>query len=348
MDRLYKVLIIDDDKLERKGLISIVPWENLGLTVVGDVPNGMLALQFLESHEVDLAVVDISMPVLSGLDFIQESRKRWPSLTYVVLSFHEDFEYIQQALRLGALDYISKLRLEEEDCAEVFRRIAQLMRLSKEPVETTTQDPIEQGLPETALSELRTLWCGLLWVYDGERFQQQLEALSACDIGLRQLERLLMWVSQEVEKNYGIVYSLPYLAGHEEGTRWLGALYELLHSREQTAGISPLLPACMLRAVRYIRDHLTERLKAEEVAHEVNMSRSYFSTSFKGVTGYNFSDYLQHERVELAKRLLEGQKIPLQELAEAVGYEDSKHFSRVFFSQTGVHCSEYMKQHSPR
>lgn len=59
----YRVLVIDDDKLARNGLISIVPWEECG----------MAALEFLKSHSVDLAVVDLSMPVLSGMDFIRKA-----------------------------------------------------------------------------------------------------------------------------------------------------------------------------------------------------------------------------------------------------------------------------------
>lgn len=65
---MYQVLVIDDDKLARKGLISLIPWEKYGMEVAGDVANGALALQFIETHPVDLAVVDLTMPVLSGLE----------------------------------------------------------------------------------------------------------------------------------------------------------------------------------------------------------------------------------------------------------------------------------------
>lgn len=124
---MYRVLIIDDDKLARKGLISIVPWEQCGFTVVGDVANGALALDFIEHNEVDLAVVDLAMPVLCGLDFIRECKLRKPEIKYVVLSSYESFDYIQKALRLGVFDYISKLQLDQEDCTEIFRRIAAQM-----------------------------------------------------------------------------------------------------------------------------------------------------------------------------------------------------------------------------
>ena len=48
---MYKVLIVDDDKLARKGLISIVPWQECGMTVVGDVSNGVTALEFIEKNK---------------------------------------------------------------------------------------------------------------------------------------------------------------------------------------------------------------------------------------------------------------------------------------------------------
>ena len=110
----------------------MVQWEKYGLEVVGDVANGLLALDFLKIHEVDLAFVDLSMPVLSGMDFICEARKLYPNLKYVVLTFHEDFENVQNALRFGVLDYISKLRLEEMVGDEVFGRIGQLLKETNE------------------------------------------------------------------------------------------------------------------------------------------------------------------------------------------------------------------------
>ncbi len=58
------VLIVDDDKLARKGLIAVIDWEQYGLCVVGDVQNGKKALEFLENHPVDLVFTDIDMPAI--------------------------------------------------------------------------------------------------------------------------------------------------------------------------------------------------------------------------------------------------------------------------------------------
>ncbi|NMO98050.1 response regulator transcription factor [Paenibacillus lemnae] len=120
---MIHVLIVDDDKLVRKGLISYMPWESFGMKVVGEAANGERALQFLQENRVDLLMTDLAMPVMSGIELIRIVRKEYPNTAIAVLTLHQDFEYIQEALRLGAIDYIAKVELEKEHFKEVFTRI---------------------------------------------------------------------------------------------------------------------------------------------------------------------------------------------------------------------------------
>ncbi|WP_141500010.1 response regulator transcription factor [Paenibacillus luteus] len=120
---MIKVMIVDDDKLVRKGLISAMPWKNYDMEVVGEASNGKKALEFLESNSVDLLLTDLAMPVMSGIDLIKNVRKEFSHIYTVVLTLHQDFEYIQEALRLGAIDYIAKVQLEKERFEEVLERI---------------------------------------------------------------------------------------------------------------------------------------------------------------------------------------------------------------------------------
>ena len=102
-----KVLVVDDDKLARKGLISIMDWKKYGFEVVGDVQNGRKALEFLKDNEVDIVFTDIDMPEIDGIELMKMCKKEYPEVKFVVFSMYEDFRYAQSALRLGALDYIS-------------------------------------------------------------------------------------------------------------------------------------------------------------------------------------------------------------------------------------------------
>lgn len=350
---MYKVLIIDDDKLARKGLISMVKWEDYGLTIAGDVANGMQALQFLETSQVDLAFVDLSMPVLSGMDFIRESRQKYPDLKYVILTFHEDFENVQNALRYGVLDYISKLRLEEMDNEEVFARIGRLMQEADEKKGSGAGLLIGDGsamkteeISYEKMEELRLEWTGGQWIYNDRLFEEMCESLKESHISIRQMERLLMWISQEMERSFEVVLRAPWLKERKEGTEWLYFCREKIREEAKTICDYHNLRVCILRAVFFMKENIGTKLSAELVAGKVNMSRSYFSVNFKTMTGETFNDFLKEERLHVAKELLKKNNMKTADLAEMLGYEDYKYFARLFFHKTGMSCLEYAKQFS--
>ncbi|WP_458127026.1 response regulator transcription factor [Paenibacillus sp. Z3-2] len=120
---MIKVLIVDDDKLVRKGISSAMPWNEFNMEVVGEASNGAKALDFLNSQPVDLMLTDLAMPVMSGIELMRAARELYPELHIVVLTLHQDFDYIQEALRLGAIDYIAKVQLEKEQFEHVLHRI---------------------------------------------------------------------------------------------------------------------------------------------------------------------------------------------------------------------------------
>lgn len=121
---MLKILIIDDEPLIRKGLKLLLPWSKHNMEIAGEASDGKKALEFLKNHEVDLALVDIDMPIMNGITFIKTAQRLYPSLNYVVLSIHTEFEYLQDTLRLGVLDYISKIQLNQENFDPILERIA--------------------------------------------------------------------------------------------------------------------------------------------------------------------------------------------------------------------------------
>ena len=123
-----KVLVVDDDKLARKGLISIMDWGKYGFEVVGDVQNGRKALEFLKDNEVDIVFTDIDMPEIDGIELMKRCKKEYPEVKFVVFSMYEDFRYAQSALRLGALDYISKISFDGDECDQILELVEKSIR----------------------------------------------------------------------------------------------------------------------------------------------------------------------------------------------------------------------------
>lgn len=120
---MINVLVVDDDNLVRRGLISAMPWSRFDMQVIGEASNGEMALEFMENHSVELLMTDLSMPVMSGLELMKATKERFPEVFMIVLTLHQDFEFVQEALRLGAIDYIAKIQLEREHFEEVLGRI---------------------------------------------------------------------------------------------------------------------------------------------------------------------------------------------------------------------------------
>ena len=121
---MLKILIIDDDILTRKGIQMLMPWSKHNMEIIGEASNGKEALDFLACHtDTDLALVDLDMPIMDGTTFIQTASAMYPQLSYVVLTVHTEFEYVQQILRLGAIDYISKTQFDQENFDQILDRI---------------------------------------------------------------------------------------------------------------------------------------------------------------------------------------------------------------------------------
>lgn len=112
---MIRVYVLDDEKLVRRGIIGLMDWKKYGMEVVGDSGSSREALEFLQEQGADLLFSDLEMPGLSGISFLQEVRRQFPRLQIVVLTMHQEFGLIQQALRIGILDYMTKAQIEEEN-----------------------------------------------------------------------------------------------------------------------------------------------------------------------------------------------------------------------------------------
>lgn len=111
---MYRVLIVDDEKLIREGLSRVIDWEGAGFTVVGLAQDYEDALLAWERLKPDILVTDIRMPGPDGLSLIETLKDMDPLLRVLVLSGHADFDYAKRALRARVDGYLLKPVDEEE------------------------------------------------------------------------------------------------------------------------------------------------------------------------------------------------------------------------------------------
>lgn len=97
------------------------------------------------------------------------------------------------------------------------------------------------------------------------------------------------------------------------------------------------------KAKQFINENYMRQIALEEVAEAIELSPAYFSTVFKKEIGINFSDYLISCRIEAAKEKLKNGNLPVNLIAEEVGYVDAKYFSKTFYKLVGLKPTEYRK-----
>lgn len=110
---LYRIVLADDHVLIRHGIKNMIS-QNADLLVVGEVSNGEELLDFLNGEEVDLIILDISMPKIGGLEALALVRAKYPLLKVLVLSMHKSRQYFYHAMTAGADGYLAKDDSEEE------------------------------------------------------------------------------------------------------------------------------------------------------------------------------------------------------------------------------------------
>jgi DNA-binding NarL/FixJ family response regulator len=108
-EHLYRIVLVDDDGLFRHSLKKILQ-ENRKLEVAGEAGDGLEFLEFLDSAgpTPDLAILDISMPRLGGIEATAKAKRTHPEMRVLVLSMHREKEYVCAALSAGADGYVLK------------------------------------------------------------------------------------------------------------------------------------------------------------------------------------------------------------------------------------------------
>lgn len=328
---MINVLIVDDDRFARMGLISMIPWQEYGMKVVGEAANGRRALEFIRHNKVNLMFVDIAMPIMDGMQLIRQVKGEFRDICFVVLSFHEEFEYVQEALRLGALDYISKEKMEMEDYSGIMTRICARM---------STGDFAESEPDNEQMDRLEQLLSGVLWLYDNYQMELVLQTLDGQNFHTRSLEKLLAAVTARISADTGAQFEhVPHLESAATAAEYLKTCRATYRTCMEQLGDS--VHARLMLAAEYVWQHSAEQIQATDVSNAVNYSRSYFSVSFKKTLGVTFNTFVRRERIQNAMLLLRDTGLSQSEIARRCGYGDVSNFKNAFQDVTGTYPGDY-------
>lgn len=371
----YHVLLADDDVSITKGLSDILRSHFPGLFTLHCASSGTELKSLLCSVPAALVITDIKMPGMTGLDCLQFVRDQGLSCEVVLLSGYDDYALIRQALKLQVLDYMLKpvhidslVRLVHELLPRLEGRAFAPARAeaSVKPAQLVApyfDIPVSQALDEKSLNEALDAVVNGLQNMDGSEAENALRRFFSGNDGsiwdeaatknalIRRIYQLMERVPAMIHiiaesklTHYDAVSSiknLPTLSQLRD--RLIETFhYDVAQLRKDMEKRDQYL---ISKAKAYIAAHYMESPTLEEVAGELHITPSYFSTLFRQLSGVTFREYLRNERVAQAQRLINEGGCKLYEVAEKVGYQSTSHFNRAFKEVTGMTPSIWALHH---
>jgi len=483
------LLIVEDEKMIRQGIKTMVQRSGVPVEVILECNNGETALEVIREHKIDVMFTDIRMPKMDGIELVKQMQSCEHIPLTVAISGYDDFSYAVEMLRNGVREYILK-PIEREKIVSILKKLNDELESKKDADQTNQKIGYQQmkhiilgdSATEEELSvvekqyaehfymepyrvccqhtkkrdlsvggaqnyilleelaendvfivpeekcalllknELQDGYVGISSVHEGMReLKQAYEEASAMRkvafarnklqmfyteekeripeklladaaklvepaanmqrvqlMGTERLEDIEKSMSQlffetkngritptafeECVKNFLLELQKTYRNAIGEDEKhietcmviWdencidtyeeklmdaIVAIHEKIHSQFDVNKNSQK----MKMAVEYIEENYASDLNMAVVSNYISMNYSLFSYSFKQYTGSNFVNYLKDIRMKKAKELLARTDMKIIEISQEVGYDNEKHFMKIFKATCGVSPSEYRK-----
>jgi two-component system response regulator YesN len=136
--KLYRIVIVDDEETIRTSLCSLFPWETLGFKVCNSFDNGLKALIYLMYNRCDVVLTDIKMPLFSGINLLESMRNKQINTPVVMLTAYDSFDYVQQCIRLNAVQYLMK-PIRYQELVTTFENLYEYLEREREHEQRTRE-----------------------------------------------------------------------------------------------------------------------------------------------------------------------------------------------------------------
>lgn len=360
-----RVVMIDDEAWTRDLLRRIGHWRELGYRIVGEAADGVSGLECIRQLHPHLIVTDMRMPGLDGSQLLRTLEQNDVRAKVIIVSGYYDYQYARQALKSHVADYLLK-PINEDEFNERLRICAEELTAEEQKI-----------LPESILTEkIEPRWMKNYVVYR-EDLSRSFESSSQKGVvaALDKIEGLFLSLKEEdtklkimIKVNYDLqslleetmiarygqnggdmsVYDIPFTIRRESTIRDLARHYRKVTSTFlfTVAEQQSKKKIDISRICEYVRTHYSENVTLENTAKRFFVSKEYLSSAFKKETGATFTRYLISVRMEKAKEMILEYGIPIQRVAEMVGYTDIAYFYRTFkrfFGTTPAKLSDESK-----
>lgn len=345
-----KVLIVDDEPLELENLEKMI--HDIDTYQVIKAENGLEAIDYLNTNEIDLVLLDIKMPGMNGLEVLREIHLKWPNTIVSIISAFDDFKYAQQAIELGAIGYLLK-PFTDEKFNTLFLKMKDAWEEENERHAFVIQSIIERSLfSEGSLSrknDLKNLRFvpEVVFIMKCETakckkqilgFQENLEILKVPrEIDgftlLLTTKKCVPYVKQQVlQINLTGSHQVLYGIGENESINIAHAQASNdFHTRNRST---------FTQFMNNLKENYYKNLTLSDTAKAVHVSSSHLNRLLKKEYGKTFTEILMEFRISKAKELLM-KNYNVEVVSDMVGFNSAAYFAVCFKRITGISPSRY-------
>ena len=372
-----KVFLVDDEIVVREGIRESFPWDRTPYTLVGEAPDGEMALPMIRDTNPDIVITDIKMPFMDGLELCRSLRTQMPWIGIIVLSGYDEFEYARQCIQLGVREYLLK-PINSADLKEALDKVSAQMKEERKTLAHASSLRARMENDDKLVKEklVGSLFSDESAKEDAANVIRQLSAMGCplpapfyvvIDAAFTPVGEGREAIGVFSESSEGKVLTSPGRVGtrllitgrtNEDAEEKAYSLSSSIAQELERAGCGTIrigigeivdCPENILhsfKTARHIRHQFQNpNLMLQDVAAAVNMSKSRFSAVFSQYTGKTFTEYLLQLRLGKAKELLRTTGEKSSRIAYEVGYNDAHYFSYIFKKNTGMTPSEYRAQY---
>ncbi|MBR3538809.1 MAG: response regulator [Eubacterium sp.] len=359
-----KVFLVDDEVVIREGIRESFPWDDTPYTLVGEAPDGEMALPMIRDTNPDIVITDIKMPFMDGIELCRVLRTQMPWIGIIILSGYDEFEYARQCLQLGVREYLLK-PIDSSDLRKILDKVG--AQLEEEKKQREHAESLRARMNSNAdgrfLKEklIGSLFSDEAMEADAQNALNQLHAMGSpvnasfyavIDAAFSPVEKGQEAAATLAEGSGGVVHA----SGSRTGTRLL-TLGDSARDTEERAyafasslamelertgcskirtGIGDIVekPADILKSfktARHIRHILEERPDKEPLILGVREM---------GDSAGEMPSVISDAKVYMSQHFCDP-NLMLQDVAKAVNMSNSR-FSTVFSQQSGQTFTEYL------
>ncbi|MCT4605806.1 MAG: response regulator [Marinisporobacter sp.] len=341
---MHRLLIVEDEELERKALRIIIEKEmKNSIEIVGETGSGLEAVELHEKLKPHLILMDINVYGMNGLEASERIKKRDSDTAVIILTAYDEFDFAHKAIKANVNDYILKPARPSRIIEAIRKQINQRKKDHIDMMRMMNQ--LETSIQKIDYKNSKYILKGIIkQIFDTYEKEPQgrVKNIKEAMEGLLSIASDLSIYNKKNIEEYRNKYKSDLDIFHDsyKAQQNLMGILDLIFN-ELSSHKKNIYSNDMDRILDYIEKNCRKNITLEEVAEFGSISSYYLSKLFKKKVGINFSTYIVHKKMEIAKELLEHTDMPIINIALELSYNEPNYFSKVFKKITGSTPTEY-------